>query len=195
MPPAPNIAAPIQIAVLGAGKASRFGADKLAQPCAGKPLGQWALEAAQTSGLPIVWIAGEQTPPFLDGIAVIANPRAAEGISTSVALAAELAKARGAEALLVMLADMPLVSLTLLSRLITSGAPAACRQADGRAGVPALLPASAFPALMALAGDRGAGSVLAQMDALTLLDCHASELFDVDTPEALAEAERLLAHS
>ena len=195
MPPSPNIAAPILIAMLGAGKASRFGADKLAQPCAGKPLGLWALDAARASGLPIVWIAGEQNPAFLEGIEVIANPRAAEGISTSVALAAQIAQSRGAEALLIMLADMPLVTPALLTRLIVSGAPAACRQADGRPGVPALIPASAYPALIALTGDRGAGAVLAKMGRLTLLDCAANELLDVDTPEALAEAARLLAHS
>jgi molybdenum cofactor cytidylyltransferase len=183
------------VAVLGAGRASRFGADKLAQPCAGKPLGQWSLEAAQASGLPIVWIAGDHTPPFLEVIEVIANPRAAEGISTSVALAAEVAQARGADALLVMLADMPLVTPGLLARLIATGAPAACRQADGRAGVPALIPAGSYPALMALTGDRGAAAVMAKVASLTLLDCAANELIDVDTPEALAEAARLLVHS
>ncbi len=195
MPPSPNIAAPILIAMLGAGKASRFGADKLAQPCAGKPLGLWALDAARASGLPIVWIAGEQTPPFLEGIEVIANPRAAEGISTSVALAADFGQTRGAEALLIMLADMPLITPALLTRLVAAGTPAACRQADGRPGVPALIPASVYPALIALTGDRGAGAVLAKMGRLTLLDCAANELLDVDTPEALAEAARLLAHS
>lgn len=183
------------VAILGAGRASRFGADKLSQSCAGKPLGLWALEAAQAIGLPLVWVAGEQAPAFLDGIEVIANPRAAEGISTSVALAAKLAGERGAGALLVMLADMPLVTPALLERLIAAQAPAACRQADGRPGVPALIPASAYPALMALTGDRGAGAVLAKLDGLTLLTCEASELLDVDTPEALAEAERLLTHS
>lgn len=183
------------VAVLGAGRASRFGADKLAQPCAGKPLGQWSLEAAQASGRPIVWIAGDDTPPYLKGIEEIANPRADEGISTSVALAAQIAQTRGAEALLIMLADMPLVTPALLTRLIVSGAPAACRQADGRAGVPALIPAGSYPALMALTGDRGAGTVLAKVGSLTLLDCAANELIDVDTPEALAEAARLLVHS
>ncbi len=190
--PADILTADTLVAILGAGRASRFGTDKLAQPCAGKPLGLWALEAAQASGLPVVWIAGEQTPSFLDGIEVIVNPRASEGISTSVALAAQIAQTRGAKTLLIMLADMPLVTSALLSRLIATGVPAACRHADGRPGVPALLPASAYPALMALTGDRGAGAVLAKLDGLTLLDCAGSELFDVDSPEGLAEAQRLL---
>ena len=184
--------ADISIAILGAGRASRFGADKLAQLCADKPLGQWALEAALGTGLPVVWIAGETAPGFLGAVEAVRNPDAAQGLSTSVALAARLAETRGAKALLVMLADMPLVTPALLTRLIEAGAPAACRQADGRAGVPALLPDSAFPALMALAGDRGAGAVIGALAGLTVIDCASEELLDVDTPEALAVAERLL---
>ena len=184
--------ADILIAILGAGRASRFGADKLAQLCVGKPLGQWALEAALGTGLPVVWIAGETAPDFLGAVEAVPNPHAADGIGTSVALAARLAETRGAKALLVMLADMPLVTPALLTRLIEAGAPAACRQTDGRAGVPALLPDSAYPVLMALAGDRGAGAVIGALAGLTVIDCASEELLDVDTPEALTEAEWLL---
>ena len=187
--------ADILITVLGAGRAARFGADKLVQRCAGRPLGAWALEAAlqagRTQGAPVIWIAGERAPDFVT-CEVALHPRAAEGIGTSVALAAACARDRGVRALLILLADMPLVRADLLARLIAAGAPAACRQADGRPGVPALIPASAFPALMALTGDRGAGPVLAAMAGLTLLDCAPRQLLDVDRPEALAEAAALL---
>lgn len=181
----------VLVAILGAGRASRFGADKLVQPCAGKPLGQWALEAASILGLPLVWIAGEQAPGYVT-CEVAPNPRAAEGMGTSVALAARLAQERGASALLVMLADMPLVTPDLLQDLLVAGAPAACRYPQGHAGVPALVPASAYPALMALTGDRGAGGILGGIAGLSLLDPPPECLFDVDSPEALAEAEALL---
>lgn len=190
--PAPSdIAAPIRVAILGAGRASRFGADKLAQPCAGKPLGQWAVEAAARLDLPTLWIAGEVAPPFVD-CPIAHNRQAAEGIGTSVALAARHAADQGAEALLVMLADMPLVTPALLRRLTAAGAPAACRYPQGHAGIPAIIPASAFAALSGLRGDQGAGAILRDLPGLTLLDCAAHELLDVDTPQALAEAERLL---
>lgn len=183
--------ADILIAILGAGSASRFGADKLGQPCAGKPLGQWALAAAGATGLPLVWIAGEHAPPFAD-CAIAHNPRASEGIGTSVALAARLAAQQGAGAVLVMLADMPLVTQALLERLIEAGAPAACRYPQGHAGVPALVPASTFARLEALDGDQGAGALLRELAGLTLLDCEPNELLDVDTPAALVEASAIL---
>lgn len=182
----------IFVAVLGAGKASRFGADKLVQPLGGKPLGQWALKAAQGLSRPVAWIAGKAAPGYVT-CEVALNPQAEEGIGTSVALAARLAQTRGAAALLVTLADMPMVTTGLLRRLIDAGAPSACRYPEGHAGVPALIPATAFSALMALTGDRGAGAVLAGLPDLFLLDCKAEELFDVDSPSALEQAAALIA--
>ena len=38
----------LAIALLAAGGATRFGGGKLDAQCAGKPLGQWALDAART---------------------------------------------------------------------------------------------------------------------------------------------------
>ena len=187
-----NIATPILLAVLGAGRSSRFGANKLAAVCAGKPLGRWALEAALGTGLPVVWIAGDAAPGFIGDTEVVLNLRAAEGIGTSVALAARIAVERGATALLVALADMPLVGGTLLRRLVETGAPAACLHPDGRPGVPALLPASTFGALMAVSGDQGAGRIIAGLASLSILKCNGGVLLDVDTPQALAAAELAL---
>jgi len=181
----------ILIAVLGAGNARRFGADKLAQPCGGRPLGSWALQTALSMDAPVVWIAGSAAPGWVT-CDIATNPRAAEGIGTSVALAAHLAQAGDAQALLVLLADMPLITTAMLSDLIAGKAPAAFRQADGRPGVPALIPATLFGQLQALTGDQGAGRVLAGQSDLTLLDAPPHALLDVDTPAALAEAEHWL---
>lgn len=178
------------VAVLGAGRASRFGTDKLVQPCAGRPLGSWALSAARATGLPVVWIARTAAPDFVD-CEVATNPDAQAGIGTSVACAARIAAEQGATRLLVMLADMPLVSRGLLLKLLAANAPAASDHGD-RAGVPAVLPASLFGRLQALTGDAGAGSVLQNHSDLTLVTTAPHELLDVDTPAALAEAERLL---
>ena len=202
---ASNIAAPIRprplVAVLGAGRARRFGADKLSQPCAGKPLGRWALDAALDLGEPLLWVAGATVPDFIAGdCAVVQNLQAEAGMGTSVALAAQIAAERGADALLVLLADMPLVTGALLARLIAVGAPVACRHHDCRPGVPALLPAASFAALQALTGDRGAGPILRALPGqtllagLTLLDCAPIELLDVDSPADLAIARAALNH-
>jgi len=178
------------IAILGAGRASRFGADKLVQPCAGRPLGKWALLAAQETALPCIWIAGSSLPAFVD-CEVLTNSRAAEGLGTSVALAARAARQRGFTELLVMLANMPLVTPALLRRLMAAGAPAACAH-DGRPGVPALVPARLFGALEQLTGEGGAAAVLRGAAGLTLVETTSDELLDVDTPASLVLAEKRL---
>lgn len=182
------------LAILGAGSASRFGADKVSQCCAGKPLGRWALDAALGAGYPVVWVAGGTRPAFVDGLCeILTNRRACEGIASSVACAAQAATARGVDALLVTLADMPLVGTGLLNRLVHAGAPSACVHPGRKPGVPALFPGASFAALGGLAGDSGAGRVLRDLPSLSLVPTEPWELLDVDTPANLAEAAWRLA--
>lgn len=184
------------VAILGAGSARRFGSDKLSLDCGGKPLGSWALDAALNARYPVVWIAGETKPAFLGGqCEILTNRRAGEGIASSVACAAQAAMARGVDALLVMLADMPLVSTGLLQRLVGAGAPSACAHPGPKPGVPALFPAGSFAALTGLNGDSGAGPVLRDLPGLTIVPAEAWELLDVDTEGNLAEAARRLAEA
>lgn len=181
------------VAILGAGSARRFGSDKLSRDCAGQPLGRWSLDAALNSGCSVIWIAGETAPAFVAGdCEVLTNQRAGEGLASSVACAARAATARGADTLLVALADMPLVSTRLLHRLIEAGAPCACAYPDQTPGVPALFPAGAFMALTGLRGDTGAGRVLRDLPGLTIVPTEAWELLDVDTATDLVEAARRL---
>ncbi len=188
------MALPPLLAILGAGRATRFGADKLGAMLAGKPLALHALAAAQATGLPLVWIAGDPSPTYLPAdLEILNNPDAATGLATSVGFAAGIAHDRGYPALLIHLADMPCVGAALLARLAASLAPAACAHPGGRPGVPALFPARLYPDLIAVSGDRGAGPLLAQLPGLTLLHPDAAELLDVDTPAALAEAGRYFA--
>ena len=183
------------VALLAAGRASRFGGGKLDAPCAGKTLGQWTLDALHAAGLP-PGIAVVPPAPLLFLPKTwdrIPNPSPEAGLARSVALAAQAAKARGAEALLIALADMPLMSGAFLAGLAETRAPAATRWPEGRPGVPALLPAEMFDAAIALTGDSGAGKLLAGRADLRLLEAPADMLLDVDTREDLARAERLLA--
>ncbi|MES2493204.1 MAG: NTP transferase domain-containing protein [Pseudomonadota bacterium] len=181
------------LAILGAGRAVRFGSDKLAQPVAGRPLALHALAAAHATGLPLIWIGGAYPPTYLPPeVEVLDNPVADRGLATSVALAARTAQARGHPALLIHLADMPCVSPALLSALAEQPGPAACRHPDGRPGVPAQLPARLFHDLIGLSGDHGAGALLAGLPDLTLLIPDHAELLDVDTSATLAETERFL---
>jgi molybdenum cofactor cytidylyltransferase len=187
---------PPLVAVLAAGSARRFGGGKLDAACAGKPLGRWALDAVRAAGIPPGFIVtGEQGASFAEGAGweLVANPAAEDGLGTSLALAARIALERGSRALLVLLADMPLVDPGFLRTLAETTPPAATRYPDGDVGVPALFGQAQLPSLDSLAGDRGAAALLALMDGLTLLDPPTGMLCDVDRPEDLAEVERMSA--
>lgn len=184
------------VAVLAAGRASRFGGGKLDAPCAGRPLGHWALDAVMEAGLPPGLIVTQTEPPQFAGQAegwtILPNAQADSGLASSLACAARHARAERASALLVLLADMPLVPGRLLMELVETGAPAAAIHPDGRPGVPALLPAYLFERIASLEGDRGAASLLATDPATQWLAAEPGWLLDVDTPDELAQAERIL---
>jgi molybdenum cofactor cytidylyltransferase len=181
------------VAVLAAGGATRFGGGKLDALLAGKPVGQWALEAAEAAGLgPGLIVVGVDAPQFAaaSGWQLLVNPRAAEGLGTSLASAAGQALAQG-RALLVVLADMPLVDPAHLARLASAKATAATLWPNGKAGVPARFGPGMLPQVAGLAGDAGAGALLTAASGVELFEAPADMLLDVDCPEDLARAEAL----
>jgi molybdenum cofactor cytidylyltransferase len=178
------------VAVLAAGRGMRFGGGKLEAICAGKPLGRWVLDAVEDAGLgPGVIVTGPEGVSFAAGWTALVNRQPERGIGSSLALAAGAALERGDAALLVLLADMPLVPAAYLRKLALSPAPAATRQPGGHPGVPALLDRELMESAATLSGDRGAGPLLA---GATVLDPPAGMLRDVDTAEDLEEVERTL---
>jgi CTP:molybdopterin cytidylyltransferase MocA len=183
------------VAVLAAGRAERFGGGKLDADCAGQPLGRWALEVVEAAGLPFRFVVtGPDLPAFAaqaPGWRVIVNAHPETGLSGSVKAAWMEAVAKGVD-LLLMLADMPLIEPQHLRKLVEAPGSSATRHPDGRPGVPALIRLDDQPYLRGLAGDRGAGQVLAQIPELALIDAAPESLLDVDTPTALVEAARLL---
>ena len=185
----------VLVAVLAAGRATRFGGGKLDAPCAGRAVGRWVLEAVEAAGLaPGICVTGPVAPRFLEGARGwerVINPRPEDGLSGSLALAAGEAQARGSGALLVVLADMPLVSADLLARLVAQDGAAAVDHA-GRPGVPTLIPSFLLPAILEARGDRGAAALLARLSELVLLAAETDELLDVDTAEDLERAEAIL---
>jgi CTP:molybdopterin cytidylyltransferase MocA len=181
----------LAVALLAAGGATRFGGGKLDAECAGKPLGRWALEAALA--VPherLAVVVGDPAPAFARGCALLVNERAAEGLGTSAALAARWAA--GSDALLILLADMPLVPGETLRELVAADGPAAVAYPGNKPGAPACFPAALFPALEALTGDSGAAQVLRGLPNVTLTAVPAEELRDVDRPEDLADIAAIL---
>lgn len=181
------------VVVLAAGRGTRFGGGKLEAPCARKPLGRWVLDAVAEAGLPPgTLVTGPEAAHFADGAPGwkrLVNPHPEAGLGSSLALAARAAMERGDGALMVLLADMPLIPPAYLRELAEAAAPAATRQADGRPGVPAVLDEALLKAAVQLAGDRGAGPLLS---GATTLDAPQGALRDVDTAEDLAAVERQL---
>ena len=194
------------IAVLAAGRATRFGGGKLDAPLHGKPLGLWALLAAQSLGQSlgqnlggqVCVVSGPQAPAFLDHAPGdwqhISNPLAHQGLGGSLAMAARYAEARGAGRLLVMLADMPFVTGESLRAVVSATTRATVQAAcypDGRLGPPACFGADHFGMLAALSGDQGAGALLREARFAHGFAMAPRELLDIDTPADLAAAQRL----
>ncbi len=181
------------VAVLAAGRGIRFGGHKLETPCAGKPLGRWALDAVEAAGLGRgMIVTGPDGVAFAEGWDALVNPDPAAGLGSSLALAARKARAEGAGSLLVLLADMPLVTAAYLRELARCTPPVATRYPGWSYGVPAVLDPALIEDASRLTGDRGAGALLTAVPGIAFRTPDPAMLRDVDTPEDLAEVERQL---
>ncbi|MFL0355828.1 nucleotidyltransferase family protein [Erythrobacter sp. GH1-10] len=182
----------LAVAVLAAGSSRRFGVeDKLAAQFRGKMLGLHATDAIPCDLFRHRWVivATEDHPCAKGwraaGFEIEPNSRAEEGMGTSVALAASLAIGAGADALLIALADMPLVPQSHFTALANRSTPGGVAvSSDGSARMPpAIFGAKHLPHLARLGGDIGARAILSEGEAI---ECPPEWLVDIDTPEALA---------
>ncbi|ABC64334.1 nucleotidyltransferase family protein [Erythrobacter litoralis] len=177
---------PVAVALLAAGLSHRFGVtDKLAAPFRGKPLG---LHAAHTlAGLPFAhrWMIVRSAEQSVDdGFTGVINPDAAQGMGTSVALAARMAEEVEAEALLIALADMPLVPAVHFAELLERASPEAILASHNGTSPspPALFGRKHLATLRKVSGDEGARMLLKSAE---IVSCDPAWLVDIDTPEAL----------
>jgi molybdenum cofactor cytidylyltransferase len=123
---------PVRVAalVLAAGSSTRMGRNKLLLDLGGRTVVQRTVQAAIDSGADrVVAVLGHEADlvrPLLDGLAcdVIVNPDHARGVGTS--LHAGIRAAADADAVIVLLADMPFVSAEMIravaDRFRSSGA-------------------------------------------------------------------------
>jgi molybdenum cofactor cytidylyltransferase len=183
--------------VLAAGAARRMrGRDKLLEDVGGRPVLRAVAEAAKASRADEVVVV---LPPgatarrsALDGLAVgvVEAPDWAEGMAAS--LRAGLAEVAGrADAVVVLLADMPETGAREIDRLIAAFDPEEGREiaravsADGTPGHPVLFGRRFFETLAGLRGDRGAREVLSEAaEFVTEVPTPGrAALVDLDTPE------------
>ena len=189
--------------ILAAGRSTRMGGpNKLLAELGGKTLVRIVTEqalASKASGVVVVTgHQAEQVEQALAGLNVkfVRNPDFAEGLASSVkaGIAAVPPDADGA---VICLGDMPLISADLIDRLIETFAPdrgslIAVPVSDGRRGNPVLWSRRFFNELMTLDGDIGARHLIAKHGeavAEVPVEGHGAFL-DIDTPQALEEAQR-----
>ena len=187
----------IAVALLAAGRSTRFGAaDKLAAPLGGRPLVQWAAQAGLT--VPArhhLLVAGPDAAFEVDGYERMTNAAPDQGMASSLKIAAQAAEQAGVAGLLILLADMPLIDAAHLARIVSAfvhdgSRPVFSTAPDTAPQPPALLPASLFAALQAIDGDKGARGFAA---GASLVASDAERLLDVDTPDDLERARSLIA--
>jgi CTP:molybdopterin cytidylyltransferase MocA len=186
--------------VLAAGAGLRLGGDvpKPLVPFRGRPLAAWALDALRAGGVSeVVVVVGSEAERVAEGLAdelrgaeVVACGEWAEGLSASLRCGVAAAAAHGAEAVVVVLGDQPLLTGEAVATVLAAREPQAAFAVratySGVPGHPTVLEGSAFTAVAELRGDTGArellrGALFASCDGLGVPD-------DVDT---LADLERL----
>ncbi len=178
--------------LMAAGKASRFGENKLTARFDGQSLFSLALAAIPKELFARVTVVS-QYPALLEeaartGFDTILNDRPQDGISRTIRLGTQaMADCAG---ILYMVADQPLLRAGTVRRMVDVWrAHPECIAAaahNGNRGNPCLFPARFFPELCALEADRGGSSVIRRHeDALLLVEAGERELFDCDTKQAL----------
>ncbi|WP_306601288.1 nucleotidyltransferase family protein [Geothrix sp. 21YS21S-2] len=170
--------------ILAAGASRRLGRPKQLERYQGESLLRRAVAAAGACG-PVVVVTGcraEEIEGELRGLAVrvVHNPGWEEGMASSIREGVR-ALGEGAEGALFLVCDQPAVDAVLVGRLLARwrGAPVACAYGGVR-GIPAILPARAFPQLLALAGDTGARGLLQGDDVVEVPFPEGA--WDVDEP-------------
>ncbi len=212
--------------LLAAGAGSRFGGDgvtKVLAPFRGRPLLTWPLTALRDGGVDrVVVVLGARADEVeagaeLGAAQVVRCAEWSEGLSVSLRTGVQAASDRsgsagvpiadttrpgptadgGADAVVIALADQPLLDARAVARLIAVREPSrfdALRATYACVpGHPTLLESSMFEAVENLRGDAGARALLDDpATRVGLIACDGlGRPDDVDTPEALARLAAL----
>jgi molybdenum cofactor cytidylyltransferase len=173
----------------------------------GKPIVRHAVEAALASrARPVIVVTGhegDRVAAALKGLKVtrVHNPDYADGLSTSLK-AGIGALPPDIDLAVVALGDMPDVTGTLIDKLTAAinpanGALVAVPTREGRRGNPVVWSRRFFEDLAKLEGDTGARHLIVQNnEAVVEVPVEDEGAFvDIDTPEALAQANAKRAKS
>ena len=176
--------------VLAAGGGSRYDGPthKLLAPLGGKPVVVWAIEHALAAGLDetiVVTGAADLTALVPAGVTIVANPRWSEGQSTSLQAAVAHARAKGHDAVLVGLGDLPGIPAITWRMVADTGADLATAVVEGQRTPPVRIGAALWDDLPT-SGDEGARVLLrSRPDLVVPVTCPGTPV-DIDTAEDLA---------
>ncbi len=183
--------------VLAAGESRRFGGKKLLERFGNETLVGRAARLAEAccgdQSMLVTGCHGDEIAAAARGRCrfILENSRYRDGIGTSIALAARELNDR-AGAMLLLLADQPLVDTDHLRRMLAawsghSGEIVATGFAGTR-GPPVLLPRATFGTLARLDGDRGARALLSNPAYTVRVVPFEAAAVDIDT---VADLQRL----
>ena len=193
------------VVVLAAGTSSRFRGTKQVAVIGGKTLVQRTVDAVpQDRARETIVVLGHRAAEISGVLAkrnirIVVNKNYREGIGSSIR-AGVLAVASGTHAVMILLADQPLVTGALLRRTIKAfeDKPTSERIVAVAHGTtvspPAVFSRKYFPELVSLYGDHGAKFViLKHLSEVSLVRVRSPVvLADIDTQEDLLAARRLL---
>jgi molybdenum cofactor cytidylyltransferase len=183
---------PVAAIVLAAGKARRFGAQKLLAPFGTSTVVRTVVDTIRAAGLDYVVVVGgpggEAVRAAVGGPPVvwIENPEPDRGLSSSV-VTGLAALPPNVGAALVVLGDQPTVSEQVVERVVSAwrlgGGPVVAPLYRGLRGNPVLFDSMMFGALGALVGEHGARDLIASDPSrVTMVDVAEPPPMDIDTP-------------
>ena len=186
--------------MLASGDSTRFGSNKLMAALNGKPLLSYTLEQLPGEMTPVVVVtryAQVEWLACLSGFTALLHDQ--PDLSDTIRIG--LAEMRGVDGCMFCVGDQPLCSRETMRRLINSFGklpPGYIVRANaaGQNGNPVLFSKAFFPELSALCMGESGGTVMRRhpKQVVPIRIDKPYELFDVDTPQALAQAATLLAN-
>ncbi len=183
----------IAILILAAGASRRMGSIKQLLPYKKGTLLGHAIEQAKLASPNVYVVLGANSDRIKDSVpnevTMLQNPDWESGLGSTIAMGIkELSTNHSYQAVLIMLADQPLIEHSFLTKLITAyfegSHQIVATRYDNKNGVPAIFDKALFSELEALTGDFGAQKLMEKhAKLLTTLDSN-DKAIDIDTPEA-----------